>query len=637
MDSQSGRDQQAALDEELRKARQAMEGLQQQIQRHESTVSALQRDIRDLEGKHAASQKAHQASEQGKAALQIKLDAAVQDLAGKERERQSDAGARKQLEKELDELRKTMAAKSSEDVKRQEADRSREVEMARLRDQVSALQKQLDDQRENAQQLANKLKVDVEGLRQSHTSAQRDLKATQAALKAREDELTRLTGEMNRVEGARRQAEGELRNVREHITAVEAQLGAAASAKNDLDQKLQEKQEQYEQLEDAVLEVETEKTEWMQRMKATAQTLAEESAKAQHLERELHAHQLELKEHRDNAAQWERELDKADNEIKARDSEIALLRSRENKTVVEHYHVLEAAKKVTDRQLVEQIKENERLNTLMKGIETHRNRLTADLEDLTRQYELERAGQRKEARAARASLGAEDKEAMEALQEERRARQAAEARVASLEKDLQDRRKNASMVNLSPARNVSGASSDAQLKLARLEKNFEATLGENERLHVEISDLRRQLRTATGPENIPATDSDRAKLLRGLQQSHDALGRDMSDQLRKLDSAPLTPSRKHNHSYSVSGAGSPAATGQDGALQAKRVRSLETEVLGLRQQLEDEREEKQFLQSRLQEAETGSRADGKGAVPHEQAAFSHFRLKAKSLRTQLDQ
>lgn len=70
-----------------------------------------------------------------------------------------------------------------------------------------------------------------------------------------------------------------------------------------------------------------------------------------------------------------------------RDKEIEYLRSRENKTVVEHYHVMEAAKKFTDQQLAEQIRENTRLNKLLKSLETHRNRLNADLEDLARQYD----------------------------------------------------------------------------------------------------------------------------------------------------------------------------------------------------------------------------------------------------------
>lgn len=81
------------------------------------------------------------------------------------------------------------------------------------------------------------------------------------------------------------------------------------------------------------------------------------------------------------------------------------------------------------------------------------------------------------------------------------------------------------------------------------------------------------------------------------------------------------------------------AASPDMAMQSKRMRSLETEVLGLRQQLDDEREEKAFLYSRLRELEGGGAGNGsgKGPYPHEQAGYSHLRLKAKTLRSQLDQ
>lgn len=401
-----------------------------------------------------------------------------------------------------------------------------------------------------------------------------------------------------------------------------------------LDGKLQEKLHQYEELEDAVLLVENEKAESAQRMQATSQQLVDESAKAQHLERELYQQQVELKAHRDNASQWERELAKADSEIKVRDSEIALLRSRENKTIVEHVHVLEQAKKMTDRQLSEQVKENSRLNTLMKSMETHRNRLTADVEDITRQYELLRASKGREARQARASLSAEDKDAAMALEDERQARRVAENRVASLEKDQQDQRRQLSTATLSPSRG--GSSTESQLKkktdeLSRLESNFETTLSENERLHAEVTELKRHSRLPQTP--TASSHSERANLLRGLQQSHDALGRDMSDQLRKLENQPLTPSRRHNSALSN---GHTLVNSPD-PMASKRIRSLETEINGLRQQLEDEKEEKDFLYSRMKELETGKRPDGKPPFPFEQAIYSHFRLKAKSLRSQLDQ
>lgn len=381
--------------------------------------------------------------------------------------------------------------------------------------------------------------------------------------------------------------------------------------------------------------IENEKANWAKGMESANRQLAEESAKRHHYEQELYNNQAELANHRNTAQQAERELLKAAGEIKARDAEIALYKSRENKTIVEHVHVLESAKKVTDRQLAEQVRENARLNTVMKSLETHRNRIVADLEDMTRQYDVLKASRSKQARSARASLSAEDKDATMAFEDERRARQLAEARVASLEKDLQDQRRQLSTISLSsPSRNGHSSMSDNRLpkmqtELIRLEQEYNATLAQNHRLKSEIADLHRF--TPRTPSK--ASEASRTDLLRGLQQSHDALGRDMSDQLRKLEAQPLTPSRRHNTSLS----NGHAAIQTPDLHATKRIRTLETEINGLRQQLEDEREEKDFLQEQVMQMQGGGKADGRGPFPYEQAVYSHFRLKAKSLRSQLDQ
>lgn len=242
---------------------------------------------------------------------------------------------------------------------------------------------------------------------------------------------------------------------------------------------------------------------------------------------------------------------------------------------------------MTDRQLADQVQENRRLNQILKSLETHKNRLQGDLEDLQRSHELLKKTKGREARVARASLGPEDKSAVQLLEEERKARATAEAKAASLERDLQDQRRRMATSALSPKRIVS-SSSDGKLmramdEISRLQKAHDQLLAENERL----SQSTRNLSGKAG--------SSRAELLRGLQQSHEALGKDMTDQLRRLDTAPLTPSRRLN-SESV-----PTPTSD------KRSRNIETELASLRQQLADEREEKDIIFERLHQQGKGEK------------------------------
>lgn len=202
------------------------------VKRHEATISLKLKEIASLESQRKASVQAQEVSDQAKAALQVKAEALTSQIATRDRERQDQTSARQKLEKELDDLRKTMAAKSSEDSKRQEADRSREAEMSRVREQAGALQKALDDQRDAAQSLANRLRVDVEGLKSSHTAAQRDLKTAQAALKDREGSLMQKQSEVDRAEERRRQVEAELSAVREQVKATEDRLRSAVKGRD---------------------------------------------------------------------------------------------------------------------------------------------------------------------------------------------------------------------------------------------------------------------------------------------------------------------------------------------------------------------------------------------------------------------
>lgn len=171
--------------------------------------------------------KAQQTSDQATATLKLRIEALTSDIAARDREKSADAAARHKLEKELDDLRKVMAAKSSEDIKRQEADKSREAEMTRLRESAALAQKALEDQREQSQQLSNKLRVDFEGIMSSYKAADKELKGLKVVMEGKERELAGLRERMERADGERRGVEAELKRVREGLEEVERKLKGA--------------------------------------------------------------------------------------------------------------------------------------------------------------------------------------------------------------------------------------------------------------------------------------------------------------------------------------------------------------------------------------------------------------------------
>jgi myosin protein heavy chain len=383
-----------------------------------------------------------------------------------------------------------------------------------------------------------------------------------------------------------------------------------------------------------VLDIESEKAEWAGRMESISRQLTQESAKRQHFEQQLHAQQVELSELRNLASEVERELAKAEGDIKTRDAEIELLRSRENKTIVEHVYVLENAKKIAERETASQISENSRLNKILKGLEATKFRLQSELDDAKKQVTELKSTRSRQARAARASLSNEEKDTSHLLEDATRARLVAEARAAGLDRDLQELRKKMSTTHLSPSR-----PSAAEMKYARMEdeinrfhQEHEALLARNKQLEGELLELR--LRPAAGPStpNGHGHNSNRADLLRGLQQSHDALGRDMSDQLRRLET-PLTPSRKQSSLRNGS-----TDQNLDPSLDlhaSKAVRTLEKEVDGLRRQLELEKGERDSVNNQLRQWQTSAERSGK-SFPYDLAGYGQVKTEVMSLRSKLD-
>ncbi|KAL1406362.1 class II myosin [Vanrija albida] len=535
----------ADLSKDVGRREAALQELRETIKGHEATISAKQTALVELEGKRATSAKAHEASEAAKAALQVTIDGLKSEFSQKDKERQTLVGEKAKLEKSLDELRKVMDAKVSEEIKRKEVDRSREAENSDLRKQVSQLQELQEKQRENAAQLANKLRVDIDGLRQRHSAAERDLASTKEALKSKESLLTRTLAASTDAEKARKQAETERRNVQSQLKSTEEERDAAKAKILSLQQESQEKDLMFAELEDALLPLEHERDAFRKQLEATKSQLSTETARRQKVEQQLCGLQEELAQNRNELEELERDLTSAAGDIKARDDEVALLRSRENRTIVEHVHVLESAKKVTDRQLANQVEENMRLNQTLKSMETKHNRLQGDYDDLQHLHNQLKRSHNKEARVARASLGPEDKATTQLLAEERKARALAESKIASLERDLAEQRRRASAANLTPKPRSVSSSAEGKLaraleEISRLEKAQEVAAADNKRLAAEVAAAQR------APVPPPKAPNFRAELLRGLQQSHEALGRDMSETLRRFDSAPLTPSRRHN-------------------------------------------------------------------------------------------
>lgn len=171
--------------------------------------------------------------------------------------------------------------------------------------------------------------------------------------------------------------------------------------------------------------MERDKTAWVRQMDSLRKQLDAETKRRGQLEQAAKLQKRESNELKDQNIRLERDLKKALDDLHQRDWEVSQLRSKQDKTIVEHVHVLEEAKRVTDRQLVDAQKELLELNTYIKSLEKAKTRLIGDAEDLTRQTEQER----QETKARGGAAKAQEQHALQIRQEldtERKAREAAE-------------------------------------------------------------------------------------------------------------------------------------------------------------------------------------------------------------------
>ena len=116
------------------------------------------------------------------------------------------------------------------------------------------------------------------------------------------------------------------------------------------------------------------------------------------------------------------------------------LDSMQNKTIVEHVHVLEEAKRYTDRQLSDVQSELQELSTYTRTLERTRARMQQEQEALARTYSgltaEDAVAQRDEARTA---LRRAERDAEQAL---RRTRHEYESKIQRLEDELRRVQKN---------------------------------------------------------------------------------------------------------------------------------------------------------------------------------------------------
>ena len=330
--------------------------------------------------------------------------------------------------------------------------------------------------------------------------------------------------------------------------------------------------------EDAFIHIERDKAASERHLESVREQLKAETTKRTELERLSTTRKQEIATLKDRNIKLDRDLGKALTDIKNLEWQNKQLESKQDKTIVEHVHVLEEAKRVTDRQLAEAQLELQKNSAYITSLEKTKSRLTREIEDYARQTEQEGVEINKKERAIRLQ---EQKvtQAFAEAEKERKSREASEMRIKRLQADLQNSQRQITDVSqqmMAIQRSKDNletelarlADSTETTSMAKMQRQYEAKIsqleshledaewaktmatrikGQIDRQHAEI----RRLIMTSGPKD----ESFRTRLLKELQLADEEMEREFATrgQIRDAGVRSLANSSPQKRSPQING------------------------------------------------------------------------------------
>ena len=457
----------------------------------------------------------------------VKVETLLGDLGAAKAAQSRSTELQAQLQKELDETRRLMEAKSSEDSKQKEVQRMKEVEVNSLRQELKSLQGELAQSKHTSLEQINLLRAEAERARKQHDDLSRGHGELQRTVDLTERRMAEVQAECNAAEKAKRAVEGELQTIRGQITSHEASLSEARKAKATAEQQLSASHQKYQDLEDALLELERTQSTWKLKADQVHTELMAESKRRELAESAAKHHESNVASVRMQHGAREKEVAQLREELAITQAELKKTQSMTNKTIVEHVHVLEEAKKYTDRQLQDAQSKLQELAHYTKTLEKSKARLVSENEDLSREnnrLQLESRGAGRGILTPAANVtpglgghGAESKvvKSLEAKVHD------LQTTLASTRRERDEAQSNYRRKDLQTDESLSRSRQQYEGRIAELEKELRGTQMARSTTFQILTDL-------VDKSNNSNDNAFRRKLLQELKTGHDELEHDIA-------------------------------------------------------------------------------------------------------------
>lgn len=374
-------------------------GYEARVKEKEQEVTQLQKQVSDLSRERESLSKKLED-------LGLKVSTLTFDVKSAKDEHAKTSQAKATLQKELDETRRLMEAKSSEDVKTKEIHRMKEQELQTLREQMASVQRELSETKHSNLEQISALRAEISAAQkeaQAHGAARQgaEVQLREAEVRVRETD-TKIAA----AEKAKREAETLLQEAQSKSAVINRGLQDALKNKATLEKQLQAAATKHQDLEDALLELERNEASWKHKADQVAVELSAESKRRELLEQAHKQAERNANSLQQLVAGKDKEISGLKHELTLAQQEMRRLQSMQNKTIVEHVHVLEEAKKYTDRQLADAQSKLQELAHYTKTLEKSKARLANENEDLTREVSrLQRAAGGSATATASAKVG----------------------------------------------------------------------------------------------------------------------------------------------------------------------------------------------------------------------------------------
>ena len=303
-----------------------------------------------------------------------------------------------------------------------------------------------------------------------------------------------------------------------------------------------------------------------------------------HLEKASSNQKAEIAKLKDRNAKIDRELTKALDDLKAREWDVKQLLSKQDKTIVEHVHVLEEAKRVTDRLLQEAQLELRRNEKFIRSLQSAKTKMASEAEDMAVKNERELRTKEKEVKMQQEKVT----QALVGVEKERKRKEEAELQILRLQYELQQVQNHAKDVEdqllavqqskstlenevdrLAGESGSTGSLANSQRQYDELQLQYDDEVFNNggwkkekERLKTKIADLEKAYESSTGAQTEQQTQilalHSQVRELRGvlddaeadrtlLQKARRALQGEL--EMIKLDHVPDTNKITSDHEF----------------------------------------------------------------------------------------